>query len=78
MHIRDAIDKCDEIVEFIDEHIDDISSNGVQFYEDVRFTTVDMQETLMRMKSNGKTVATPKQEKALRNWEEGVRNWVHH
>ena len=73
MNVIQAIQKCDEIVDLIDEDVPESAHDKAgEFFESVREGAVEMQETLEETQE-----VTPAQRSALENWEAGVRKWIH-
>lgn len=73
LSLSEGVELCEEIVEMIDDEIPDHAWNkAAEFFEDVRAKAIGVRETLGRTGwvSEG-------QERALNNWRDGVRKWIH-
>jgi len=72
MDSETAIEKIEELCDLIDENIVEIAEKGVAFFEDVREKLVDVSSTIENSHR-----CTLGQEKAIGNWEAGLRRWIH-
>ena len=72
MTFLQASQQCDTIVGLIDDDVPESAwDTAAEFFESVRDGVVDMQETI-----DDTGFVTTKQQKALDNWEAGVRKWI--
>lgn len=73
MKTKDAVALCDTIYNKCEEGMedDDMAQDGLSFLESVQHSVVKTQETIQ-----GSGRVTAAQERALRNWEQGVDKWM--
>lgn len=76
MTLNEASEKCEELIELIDDNIDEISERGIKFYEGVRETLMSMDKQFTKMANDGKHDVSDRQATALENMERGLRAWI--
>jgi hypothetical protein len=72
MDVDDALSAIDDIATLIDEEVPDSAwDKAADFFESVKEGLLSMEETIRETDA-----VTPKQERAIKNWDESVRKWI--